>query len=56
MAAKTHTVKMQQDKDTKGAVRFAATEDDQPITQLYVRKPAGSELGDKISVTVKAES
>jgi hypothetical protein len=46
---------MTKDKDTKGAVRFAAPEND-TMTAIYVRKPAGAELGDKISVTVKAES
>lgn len=55
MATKSHTIKMVKDKETKGSVRFAASDDDAVMTTAYVRKPAGDELGDKVSVTIKAE-
>jgi len=51
MPAAKNEATMSVDKRTKGAVRFAPG-DDSPIGSIYIRKPLGDELGEKIKVVI----
>lgn len=56
---KSITASFEKQKETKGTVRFAEVpnEGQEPlIGTLYVRKPTGTELGDKIKVTVEGKN
>ena len=40
-------------KETKGAVRFDSPEPNAVIGNIYVRKPAGTELGETVTLIVE---
>jgi hypothetical protein len=57
-SAKTITVNMTKDKETKNTHRYLADEEGAAVTQLYVQKHSASKLGDsvpeRVTITVKA--
>lgn len=58
MGSKSITASFEKQKETKGTVRFKEVPlegQEELIGTLYVRKPAGTELGDNITVTVEAK-
>ena len=54
MAKTKIVVEMSKAKDTKGAVRFESAAEDAAMRNIYVRKPGGTELGQRVRVTVEA--
>ena len=46
------TITLKKTRETKGAIRFETDRSDAAITNIYVRKPVGTELGETIEVVV----
>jgi len=50
------TIVLEQDKETKSTIRFAAVEEDAPVEQVYVSKAFAEKLPQPrtISITIEA--
>ena len=46
-------VQLKKVKETKGAVRFDSPEPNAVVGNVYVRKPAGMELGETVTLTIE---
>lgn len=49
------TIVLEQDKETKSTIRFAAREEDAPITQVYVDKAYADKLPNPKTITLTIE-